>query len=231
MQVLNHHHDRLGLALTQEQTLRAVEDLLASLRWIELLPMRIVRRQSEEPQARGQERLERAVERQQPPRHLLAYESSVVPAFDPEVSPQQIDEGEVRRCLAVGHRSTRDHEAVLDAMGVSELIIQAGFPHAGLADHGDDLAPSGARVIERLVQLLHLSGSPDECRQPARRRRLKARADGGGAQHLVYFDWLRQALDRHWTEGLDLDLSLDERERVGAEQARSGICKLLHARS
>src|SRR6185369_6686691 len=107
-------------------------------------------------------------------------EAGVVPAFDPEVGPQQVDEWEIRRRLAVGHRGTRDDEAVLDAMRVGELVIQARFADAGLPNHRYDLATPGLRVAECLVQLLHLGGSPDKCRQPARRCRLETRTDGGG---------------------------------------------------
>ena len=55
VQVLEHDHDRLVLALTQKQTLHAVQDLLPSLRRVEPLPLRIIGRYVEEPEDSGQE--------------------------------------------------------------------------------------------------------------------------------------------------------------------------------
>ena len=55
MEVLEHDHNRLVLALTQKQTLHAVQDLLPSLRRVEPLPLRIIRRYVEEPEDSGQE--------------------------------------------------------------------------------------------------------------------------------------------------------------------------------
>lgn len=95
MQVLEDHHDRLGLALTKEQPLHAVENLLASLRRIEVFPLRIVGRDLEEPQHRGEKRFEGAIEGQEPARHLFADEPGVVAGLEPEVRAQQIDHREV----------------------------------------------------------------------------------------------------------------------------------------
>ena len=63
VQVLEGHHERLVLAFAQEQSLHAVEDLLATLRRIEALPLRIIGGDVEEPQdgragtARGLDRV------------------------------------------------------------------------------------------------------------------------------------------------------------------------------
>jgi hypothetical protein len=230
MEILEDEHDGLRLALAEEQSLDAFEDQPAALGGLKVLPLGVVGRGVENPQDGRQVRLERPVERQEAPQHLLPDQPRIVPGLDPEVGPQQVDDREVRRGLAVGDRHTGDDEAPVEPMRQDELVIEARLADAGLADDAHDLAATGPGVVERLVKLLELRGAPDEPRQPPRRRGLEARADGGGADELVQLDRIGEALHRRGAERADLDMALGQRQRVGGEENRARIGELLHAR-
>ena len=104
VQVLEDHHQRLDLALAQQQALDRVERLLAPLERIEGLPGRLVHRHVEERQEGGHDGRERRGERQDLPGDLLPDLPRVVAALDREVAAQQLDHGQVGRGLAVGDR-------------------------------------------------------------------------------------------------------------------------------
>src|SRR6185295_5839037 len=95
---------------------------------------------------------------------LFADEPGIVAALDPEVGAQQIDHGEVRGRLPVGHRCARDDEAILDSMGVRELVIQAGLADAGLAHHGHHVAAAWNR--DRIAEAPTISYTSIGCARP-----------------------------------------------------------------
>jgi hypothetical protein len=57
VQILKYHQERLDLALSQEHSLDPIERLLAALGGVEPLPVRVVDRNIEEPEQRGEEGL------------------------------------------------------------------------------------------------------------------------------------------------------------------------------
>src|SRR5215831_430126 len=115
-------------------------------------------------------------------------------------------------------------------MRLREFVVEARLANAGLANDAHDLPAAGPGVLERLLELLDLRGAPDESREPARRRRLEARADSGGTHKLVDLDWIGEPL--HWrkTEGADPDVAFGQRQRVGSEQYTARVGQLFHAR-
>src|SRR5262249_13741716 len=72
VQVLEDDEEGLDLTLAQEQTLDAVERSLATLSGLKALPFRLLDGNIEQPQERGEEGLQRAVEGEQSSRHLFA---------------------------------------------------------------------------------------------------------------------------------------------------------------
>ena len=60
-------------------------------------------------------------------------------------------------------------------MRVGELEHETRLADAGLADHGHDLAPSGAGSLQRSAQLLELGAPADEASEAADRGHLKTR--------------------------------------------------------
>ena len=145
VQVLEDHHQRLDLALAQQQALDRVERLLAPLERIEGLPGRLVHRHVEERQEGGHGGPERRGERQDLPRDLLPDLPRVVAALDREVAAEQLDHGQVGGGLAVGDRGGLHDQPAVHAVGVGELPEEPRLAHARLPDHGDHLAVPQAR--------------------------------------------------------------------------------------
>jgi len=229
VQVLEDHHQRLDLALAQQQALDRVERLLAPLGRIEGVPGRLVHRHVEERQEGGHGGRERRGERQDLPRDLLPDLPRVVAALDLEVAAEQLDHGQVGGGLAVGDRGGLHDEPAVHAVGVGELPEEARLAHARLPDHGDHLAVAQARPVEGAAELLQLRGAADEAREPPSRRGLQTGAGGAGSHQLEHLDRLAEALDRHRAERDDLDEALGQVQRPGGEPDAAGGGELLHA--
>ena len=125
VQILDHEQHRLYLALAQHEPLQRLVRLAPTLCGIEPHPLGILDRHVEEREKHRQRRLQSAVEREQLTGNLLAHLSTVVARLDPEVAPQQLDNRQVCGGLAVGHRSSLEHQPPLAAMRVRELPRQA----------------------------------------------------------------------------------------------------------
>ena len=67
------------------------------------------------------------------------------------VALQQVDDGEVGRGLAVGHRGALQHPPALGAVGVDTLIHQARLAHARFPHQGDHLAVARLRLRQGLM--------------------------------------------------------------------------------
>jgi hypothetical protein len=102
VKVLEEERHRLHLALAKDEVLDGVEYSLAALRRAQCLPLRIGDRDPEEREERGYRAAEALVEREHLAGDLFLDRASAVSVIDFEVHPEQIDEGQVRRRLAVG---------------------------------------------------------------------------------------------------------------------------------
>ena len=181
VQILEHQDQRLGLRFAQPQALERIQGLAPPLRRIEPLPLRVVDRLIEQRQQRREQRLQRAVQREQLADDLLADAARVVAVADLEVALEQIDDRQIGRGLAVGHRAGLHHQPALGAVGVGELVEQPRLAHSRLAHDGHHLALALPGAGQRLGQHLELALPPHEARQPARGGRLQARARTAGA--------------------------------------------------
>jgi hypothetical protein len=121
VQVFEDHHQRLDLALAQQQALDRLERLLAPLERIEGVPGRLVHRYVEEREEGGHDGPERRRKRQDLSRDLLPDLPRVVAALDREVAAEQLDHGKVGGGLTVGDRGGFQDEPAVHAMGVREL--------------------------------------------------------------------------------------------------------------
>jgi len=110
---------------------------------------------------------------------------------------QQVDDGEVRRGLAIGHRGALQHPPALRAVGVDHLVDQAGLPHARLSYQGDHLALPGLRLGQGMVHRRQLVLPSHKGCQAPRGGGLQAPAQRTGTHQLKHRDRLRQALHRH----------------------------------
>jgi len=104
---------------------------------------------------------QRAVQRQELPRHLLLRCQRPVAGLDGEVPLEEVHHRQVARRLAVRYRAGLEDEPAVDAVRVCDLPDQARLPDARLADDGDDLAVTRRRARERLVQCLEFGLPPD----------------------------------------------------------------------
>src|SRR5438128_10926445 len=109
VQIFTDQQQRLPLTLTQQHPLGRAEGVLAALRGLEL-PEGALRGQGvEQRQERRHRVLEGRVERQHLLRHLDLYGAGVVPLLQAARAPQQVEDGEVGRGLAVGQRGAVEH--------------------------------------------------------------------------------------------------------------------------
>jgi len=107
-------------------------------------------------------------------------------------------------------------------MRAQELVEQAGFPDAGIAHHGHDLATAAPGLLAGLAHLLHLGVAADEPREAAGAGRLQPRPRAGRRRQLEDLDRLGEALHRDGAERAHLHESLGEAERLGRQADRAG---------
>ena len=129
MQDLTHQEQGLHLAFAQQHALEPVERALAALRQIKLEKGAVVRRGVQGRQQGREGVLQRLVERDNLPGDLGPDGAYVVAVVGMAVALQQVDDGELGRGLAVGHRGALQHTPALGVMGVDTLVHQAGLAH------------------------------------------------------------------------------------------------------
>ena len=188
MEILEDHEQGLHLALPQQEPLHRVQGLPAALGRIERRPRGIVGGHVEQRQERRQAALQRAVQGQELPGHLLPHRAWAVPVLDREVALEQIDHRQVGRRLPVRDRARLEHEPAVDAVRVGDLPDQARLAHARLPHDRHDLSLPVAGAAQRLAKLIQLARAPHEAGQPSRRRRVEPRAPRPGAGQLVDLD-------------------------------------------
>src|SRR5260370_2928698 len=102
VQILEQDHDRLHLALTEQQALAAVEGPLTALGRLQLLPLAILDAYIPKPQERRRGGFECPIEGKDLARELLPDLARLIARLDLEIGPEQVDDGEKRRRLTVG---------------------------------------------------------------------------------------------------------------------------------
>ena len=154
----------------------------------------------------------------------------VVVVVDMTVALEQVEHGEVGRRLAVGHGGTLEYRPPLRVVGVDELVDQARLPHAGLPDHGDDLAMPRPGLLQRLLQGRQLLLPSHEAGEPTRRCGLQAPADRTGPRQLKDLHGLGQPPDGKLSQGVDLHEALGQPEGRGSQPDTPRGRELLHTR-
>ena len=190
VQVLEHQQQGLHLAFPQQHALEA-----SSVRWRRCGGSRVqkravVRHSVQERQQGGESVLERLVERQHLAGDLGPDGARVIAVVHMAVAFQQVNDGEVGRGLAVGHRGTLQHAPALGAVGVDKLMHQARLPHTCFPHQGDHLAVARLCLCQGLVERLQLLLPPYKRCQAPRGRRLQAPAEMTGAHQLKHLDGL-----------------------------------------
>ena len=163
----------MPLALPEQEVLDGVEGALPALGGIERLPLGVLDGHVEQGQQGGQDRLEGAIQREELAGHLLADLAVGLAIVHLEVGLEEVDDRQVAGRLAVGHGARFQDEPVLGAVGVGELVDEAGLPHAGFPHDGDELAVAIVREGQRPADLLDLGVAADEPRQSPRGGRVE----------------------------------------------------------
>jgi hypothetical protein len=230
VEALEHDQQRLNLALAQQEPLDPVEGLLAPLGRVEPLPRGVVDGHVEQPEERRECGLQGPVQGEELAGDLLADLAGVIARLELEVAPEQVEDREEGRHLAVGDGIRLDEKPAVEAVGVGELPEQARLADAGLADDGHELAPAAAGALEGVAELVQLRVTTDVARETAGGRGLQPRANGGGSDELVDLERHGEPLDHHGAEWRDLHVPLGEAQGIGGEQDRAGDGQLLHPR-
>ena len=119
----------------------------------------------------------------------------------------------------------------MGAMGLRELPEEPGIAHTGFADNRDDVALTTAGPLERLVELAQFGVTPHKARQAPRSSSLKPRArQSTPVSHRPR--WFLQPLNRHRSQGLDLDIAFDQAQDSAVIKIEPGIaiCSMRAAR-
>ncbi len=217
-------------ALAQEYPLHGLEGPPPPLRRLEREERILGRKSVQHPRDGRQSVLQRSIERENGAGHLGADAADIVAVLDPEVAPQQRDHGQKRGRSAVGDRAGLEREPSLTVVRPEELIEQPRLPHAGIADHRDELSPAPPGLLRRLAKLVHLRITADETGEAAGRCCLQARADARSAAELEDLDGFGHPLDRDRPECLHLDEALGELQHCERESDGAGRRELLHPR-
>ena len=219
----------MPLALPEQEVLDGVEGALPALGGIERLPVGVLDGHVEQGQQGGQGRLEGPIQREELAGHLLANLAVGLAIVHLEVGLEEVDDRQVAGRLAVGHGARFQDEPVLGAVGVGELVDEAGLPHAGFPHDGDELAVAIVREGERPADLLDLGVAADEPRQSPRGGSVEPGPLRARSGERVDLHGVRQALDRDRPPGRDLHVAFGELQGRGGEQDRAGRRHLLHA--
>src|SRR5262245_33306986 len=101
LEILEHEEQGLVLGFPKGEPPDRLEGALTPLGRIEGLPSLVVQGYVEEREKGRQAQLERRVEREEPPLHLLADRWRVVAVLDAEVRLEELDHGQIRGRLSV----------------------------------------------------------------------------------------------------------------------------------
>jgi hypothetical protein len=230
VQVLEHHDHRLDPALRDHQVGDRARGKAAALHRLETAERMILREGAEQIEHRRNPILLRLIQQDDFRRHLLPDRARLVAFGQLEIALQEIDERQVWRGTAVGNRLRLEHQPAARVRRMDELAQETRLAHAGRADHRQDLALGRGGTPQGFVQRLHLEAPPDERREPARCRRLQARADRGRRDELVDLDRRRQPLERNRAQRLGLQVTLGQTQAVAGDQDRARCRKLLQPR-
>ena len=137
VQILKDQQQGLHLAFAQQQALERVERALAALRRIERAETGCPSgRASSSASSAGRVSWSVSSSVSTCPVTLARMVRASSRVLHVAVALEQVDDGEVGRGLAVGHRGALQHPPALGAVGVDKLIDQAGLAHARLPRPG-----------------------------------------------------------------------------------------------
>ena len=229
VEVIDDRDDRPHVALAQQQAGNRLIGVLPMTGWVDGSERMITVQRIEEIQQRWKRILHRRVERCNSVGDLLADRSRAVVGADLEISPEQVDDRQIR-CRPPVRRGVRfQNQPVRRVRRMKELVQQARLARPSLADDRNHLTETVGGEPLRVAQSLQFDAPTDETRQAASGGRLEARSCGADASQLV--DWYRlgQSLDRHQAKRVHGDIALRQLEGIGRGQHGARLGQLFHA--
>src|SRR5215467_11520192 len=130
VQILEHEHQRLHLALTNQETFQCIQGAPPPPGRVERLPLRVLPGEIEERQECGQSALSPSVSCEELAGDLLSDGARIIVVANPPVDLEHLDHGEIGCGLAVGNSSRMKHEPAVHVRRVSKLPQEAGLAHS-----------------------------------------------------------------------------------------------------
>ena len=165
---------------------------------------------AEELEHHRQQLAEALVGKQQPPGDLLAHGEVGIGVGDAIVVTERLQHRHKGNVLAMRDRAAHRYSQSARTAAFEKLETQAALAGTRRGDDADDLAVTGARLLQCGVEGLHVGVAADEARESARARDLEPRAQRAQSRHLVNVDRLADAFDPGRAERLEREIALDE---------------------
>ena len=166
VQIFEDQQQGLHLTFAQQDALQRLQGAAPPLQGVQGQEGMVGGQGFEQGQHSGHGVLEGVIQRQELPGDFGPDRPEVIAVLDVTVGFEQVTDRQVRRGLAVGHGATLQPQPALRVVRLEELIDQARFAHAGLAQQRDHLPLARPGAGQRLLQGLQLRLPPDKGRQP-----------------------------------------------------------------
>ena len=227
VQILENDHQRLDLALAQEEPPHGVERAVPPLRRIQDLPLPVVHGEVEQGQQR---RVEATVEAEELGGGLFSDSPWSVAILDLKVVLEKIDHRKIWRRLAIRDSTRSQDQPAAGAVGAGQFPHEPRLSHTGVADDRYQLASPTRRPGERLMKLTELSIPADQARKTPHGRRLEPRAPRLRSGHFVGLDQGRQPLDGHRAERTHAHVTFHQLQGRTREEDAARPRQLAHSR-
>src|SRR5262249_28870676 len=162
VQIFQHDHERLQLALSTQQAFDRIQSELAPLRRFEIAKPIVFRQGIEKPEGRRKQTAKTFVESEQGPGGLRANRPHTVAFIYAEQRLEKIDDGQIADGPAMRGSAGVQDPAPDGLLRLNQLMKQPGLTHPWLAHDGNDFAVTTPRAVERDPKLLHLRFASDE---------------------------------------------------------------------
>jgi hypothetical protein len=228
VKVLDERDQRIALSLNH--ALQDAEDELLAGVWIHLRRRIVGVRCPEALEHERQDLAKAGIEQQQSAGDLLPHGTRVVLVVEAVVGAEDLEHREERDVPPVGDRVSLEHLDSAGANALQELEAQAALAGPRIGDDAHDLPAPGHRLLQRVLQGLHIVVAANEACETAGPRDIEASSQGALAYQLVDPHGLLEPLDRERAEILEIQIAGDERRGRVAHVDRVGGRELLHAR-
>ena len=218
-----------GITFPLNYALQDAEDELLPSVWIHLRRRVVWVRCSEALEHERQDLAKAGIEQQQSAGDLFPDGTRVVAVCEAVVGAKDLEHREERDVPPVSDRVPLEHLDAAGANALQELEAQPALAGPCIGDDTHDLPAPGYRLLQRVLQGLHIVVAANEACETAGSRDIEASSQGALADQLVDPHGLLEPLDRERAEILEIQVAGDERRGRVAHVDRVGGRELLHA--